>query len=407
MKIRTFSILTLGIICLPFSSSIESGVVFHYSLIVIAGFVFLYFLLKPIKRINSLVLIPALVGAMPIYTSFIAPKIGSSMLRAIPYFLFFCLFIILISEIKKKFSTLNYARKLIVNLCIVLSGYYIFNFILKSLDYGFSNVIVERMIGGKAALPWGASNTISATLLVGIIVLYMPPTIYSLKEKIRKETLGILFISSGILLTLSRTTTILLIATWLMSLLFKIKSPRALIKPLVFTSFFLITVWLSSQYWKQVEPVSYKVIFNSRFSHENNITLGGRSEINSHFFNYLINNPFSMVGYYGMLPSFGKSCHNYFLTTCIEQSFLGLFISILFFALPFILEMRIKEKKNRIVRIWKLFGILIIATNLSFEDVQYTIPYVCVFWIYFSLVYGEYFYLIAQKREKRGLNSYS
>jgi O-antigen ligase len=183
-----------------------------------------------------------------------------------------------------------------------------------------------------------------------------------------------LIISSGIFLTLSRTGILLaaiLLTFYFFQNNFFRKLPILLLISIILLGF--------TYYWSVNDPTSFESIFIDRVDVNGG---NGRFDIWVQKVDFFTKNASNPIGYYSSLYVFdGVSAHNFFLTTLIEQSILGL-LSLMFLFYPFFRKKAFLGQ-NRIL----IFGLLLCLANLFFEDANSNQQYIFTFWLYMTIVY--------------------
>ena len=104
-------------------------------------------------------------------------------------------------------------------------------------------------------------------------------------------------------------------------------------------------------------------------------TFEGRSEIWEETIEYLKANPLVPVGYYGSVPAFGFSPHNWFLCTVVEMGPIGLVAGGAFFlsvAASCISYLKSRNEAMRRISRVGLIGVSVLFLNLQIEDLQFT-----------------------------------
>jgi hypothetical protein len=308
---------------------------------------------------------------LPILTSFFAIDPGASLIRAISGLIGYLIFLYLISLSERKKNLLDDCLYIVTGSGVMLSLYYILNFSLQSVQSGFARVISERSVGGLASLPWGASNVISAVLFFSLATaLYLVDK----SKKLGLSHFALTIILFGICLTLSRTGIVL--SFMLFAFYFAQNNLFSKLPVLL-----VIGVLLSGSiyYWSINDPNSFESVFTDRVEVEGG---NGRLDIWAEkldFFTANYNNP---IGYYSSLYIFdGVSAHNFFITTLIEQSFVGL-LSLSFLFYPFFRAKAFLSNDRML-----LVGLFLGLVNLFFEDANSNQQYIFILWLYMAIIY--------------------
>lgn len=374
MKYTFFKILLwIGYLGLPFSLLGNSFVVLSlgFPFLVMSGLCGLILFIRSQSINREYLFLGAMFAIVPVITSLFAFDVGASLIRSMSGLFGYLIFICLISLYQRRKFILNDCLYIITSSGVVLSLYYIVNFSLQSAQYGFSLVISERTVGGLASLPWGASNIISAVLLFSLIASLH---LINVNKKINLIHVSALIILLGIFLTLSRTgifLSLLLLAFYFFQKNFLRKLPALL---------FIIVIFSALMYsWSVIDPLSFESLLNDRVEVDGG---NGRLDIWKEKLEFLAENISNPIGYYSSLYVFnGVSAHNFYITTLIEQSFLGL-LSLCFLFYPFF-RLKAFLNENRLI----LFGFFLCMINLFFEDANSNQQYIFIFWLYISIIY--------------------
>jgi len=254
------------------------------------------------------------------------------------------------------------------------------NLALKIHAYGLSAVLLERYVGGAASLPWGATNTIGACLMIPLLSLFA-----FTEEPMRFQWLASILLVLAILSTCSRTLLILLLLLFV-GILF-LEKRMALLKIIGVVLALLVLI---SRYLVEQDAEALSMLMASRTEMGELYTLNDRIHIWQLFWSKFSSNPFNGVGYYGSLDAFGFSGHNILLTTLVEGGLMGLLPMLAFLVGMFIYVSC--AGRGRVDRIPLLrlnrgalcFGILML--NLLVEDAQYTYAYIAYFWVFVAML---------------------
>ena len=249
------------------------------------------------------------------------------------------------------------ARMCIVSCCI-LATYFLVNFGLTALAIGVESVVVERYVGGAMSLPWGASNTIAQVLLLAFVFFAL------LENRKAIDSIFLLIISLGILFTFSRSVIFLMLLMYLV-----IFGARQLGK---FTIYGVLSVFLIG-FSVSIDFSSFEGFIADRINPEAIYTGNSRLDVMVEKIDYLLSNSLTPIGYYGSLSYFEHSAHNYWLTTLIEQSFIGIIVSFGFF-----LYVAYKAFSKG-AKVGNAFIVIMLA--LMVEDPHFTQPYIIIFWV--------------------------
>jgi hypothetical protein len=366
-------ILWFGFLVLPFALLGDSLVVLSlgFPFLCICGFFGSFIFLKSQSLDRTALLLGLFFGITPLIMSGFSPDLGASFIRAASGFVGFLIFTYSVSIAKSKINLVQEYAYIITISGVILSLYYMINFLLKTLQYDFSKVISDRIVGGLASLPWGASNSISAVIFFSLITsLYLIG--YSKKRTwLYISTFILVF---GIALTLSRTGILMSLSV----LVFYVFQKNFLSKLPILIIATLIVV-LSLVAWSTNDNVSFQNVFSDRLDVSDG---NGRSDSWVQKLNYFSSNPTNPIGYYGSNYIFeGYTAHNFYITTLVEQSVIGL-LALSFVFYPFF-RIKLFPEKDRIL----IIGQFLILFNLFFEDANFTQQYIFISWLYFTTLY--------------------
>jgi len=384
-----FVFLYLGLILLPFSTGKDSsfGVVsFGLPFIGMAAFLAtLYLLYHKVQfavSLKSTLLIAFVYVSLIVISAFIAPAFIPSIVRVIPHILGYMIFLFIASFVsaekgqREPFQN-RFIDALIVS-GVVMGSYYLINVIYGVLTHSFIEVMLDRVLGGLMALPWGASNSVAACLLIPLIVILCDRR--NEKKYGFVKTLAASIVVIAILATESRTVLSVLLAAFLLYS-FLSKTIKPVLIMLAFISFILSTVYNYSS-------AAFDMLYNTRVDNIETLT-EGRAEIWGKYINYISENPFAPVGFYGSQFVFNSSGHNIVLTTFVEMGFVGLlsilalFLNLLFMAFYSYQRSEFKDKQIKLVL---SVGLLAILLNLFTEDPHFTQQYIIYFWTFSGIV---------------------
>jgi len=390
MTIWIFRFIFLGMILLPFSTNPgDKSVVISFGLpfLAIAAVISFLFLIYSNRPFNAN--LKGVLWSSCLYVGFIAlfsmfsPERLPSFGRSIPHVIGLLIFIFILSfsndSNKAKSSWIN---KFIITLVLsgtILSVYYVANFSLAAFHKSFIEVIFERFVGGLMSLPWGASNTIAATLIMPLVVT-LASIHMSTGYKYCKYIVVVIIIIA-ILATLSRTVLVLLLYIFLIQ--------SILARSSKYIAYFILIVMVPGILLFYFNKEGLDAISQTRVNVDTITSLSGRAEIWKEFAEYISRNPLSPIGYYGSQYLFGYSGHNTLLTTMVELGIFGILITIVFYAnlltcsLKAILNSNTEHKNIYII----LFvGLTAILLNLMNEDPNYTQQYIIYFWFFSGIL---------------------
>jgi len=380
-----------GLLLLPFSTSPGANsfvVSYGLPILAIAAIAAIFYLFS--QNVHFHVSLKGVIWSSSIYVlflvvfSFFSPEIIPSLGRSLPNVIGFLIFLFILSfSHEQEFSRLKILKKFVFALVLsgsILSIYYIANFAFAAFSNSFAEVILSRGGVGLTRLPWGASNTIAALLVMPMVAAMA--SLYMDDARTYFKYFAIFLMIVAIFATLSRTVIVLLIYLFF----FQSILTRQFKLLTFFIGFTLLTVGFIF--------FSYHEVFDLIMLHrledlESTLTLMGRTDIWKEFLEYLRKNPFSPIGYYGAAYVFGYSCHNTFLTTMVEMGITGIIIMVTFYSNLIILTIRAirqAETRNNNIIIVLFVGLTTILLNLMDEDPNYTQQYIIFFWIYIGVM---------------------
>ena len=366
-KVPNYYVLfVLGMLLLGFSSSPGDGVVISYAapFLLLSCFLFVPVFLNNLSAMDfRFFLWPILFVVVIFLTSFIAAAPMASLSRAITNLLGFFIFLCLIAATMRRRVSVEWTARTLFLSGVVLAGYFILNLMYKSYLHGFQVVILERYVGGAMSLPWGASNTIAQVLLLSVA------SFLAVKNQTKWDICCLAIIALAIILTFSRSVIILLVCMIYIIIGFRYFSRLVVVGTLIFCGYL---------YFFNGESKGYETFLSTRLSLANMQTGNGRVETALEKINYFMSHPFEPIGYYSSIYDFKLSAHNYWITTLVEQSLIGVLISLVFFSLIGKMALRASPKIFQ--------GFLIVMMGLMVEDPNFVQPYIIAFWIYFAVI---------------------
>lgn len=398
----------LGIILLPFAyGSVETNTsILSIGLVILlipslVGFVWI-FTDKDSKRIVPFWFLGfALFVALTILTCFFSPDIGPSLYRAlvnaeIVGLILYVFYLSLIHSGKTVYYHVSYA---LIASGLLLSLEYIGHFIYKGIELGFGAVLVDRVVGGAAALNWGASNTIAGCLLITSL-LSLALAIFNFEKKIKNKFLYLIFAIQALTIgiTFSRTVLLILVAASLLIIFNKKKWTGAIYFSILFLASSVI-VYLFFDFYSSA--VDWQELVNNRINIETVSSMSGRTDIWREYLSQTWDAAGIPMGYYSAVKINEFSAHNNFLTLTYELGWVGggMFLFLVFSPI-------LKSFKSKIY----LHGFIITAAaiNMMVEDLIYIQVYSVYFWLLIALVYVWRFSLREEKlksmRKQSNLN---
>ena len=386
--------LGFGMLLLPFSTGAGQGsYVFSFGLPVLGFFVALAQIelvgrLKATRRDHFL---PLAIGATYVLCAllFVVPSLEplASFARVATAFLGYLLFVtIVLSMPEPPKEALLALRRHLGILCasgVVLSIYYVATAMWAASENGLLVVFSERYVGGAVSLPWGASNTIAAALLIpaasAIVALQLP-------APGRFAYISLFVILMAIIFSVSRNAiSILGITSVLLAIFLRKWLPLAITLAITVAGVLLVQV-------TDIEVLDF--LYNSRIEHYVETgPMAERTEIWNDMLEHIAENPFSPVGYYGSQSYFGGiSAHNIFLTAFIEQNAPGLIAAAALLGYPFWwLVRRFRVPMSPAARRMELTLLIVMAglvLNLQAEDAHFTQQYMVYLWYFLAVLYS-------------------
>ncbi len=400
---------------LPFSTGTGSGsfvISFAFPfLILLSLFISGVFITRK-ERVNYSqdLKLTLLCGLLHVFAIFISSLMNENLVlsfaRSIFDFVGFAIFLYITSNSSiSKDATLAYNK---ISSLFILSGflmsvYFIINFLLAVQQNSLDKVLLERENGGLMSLPWGASNTIAACLMMPFFSaldrLFNAPAqaqaetqiqaqILVKKKKKKSNWMLVIMVTivMAILITQSRNVTItLLLSTIVIGGSTKNAKQTSIFVGLLAVIFLSIT----SFYGQDLDT-----IFDARVG-DGAADIGGfngRTTLWVISIDYFFNHPLEPLGYFGMLGELGHTGHNIFLTTLVEQGIFGLVAYILFTINNFtfcLKKMATKSlsfvtKRRMVLYTIANFAILI---QLQFEDSNLTAQNIVYQWVFLALMY--------------------
>ena len=274
-----------------------------------------------------------------------------------------------------------------------MSIYFIINFLLAVQQNSLDKVLLERENGGLMSLPWGASNTIAACLMMPFFLAL--DRVFNRKSgrnnRATKNSNTLMFfvmltIIMAIVITQSRNV-ISTLVVGMVSIGFLTKNTKP---TLIFLGMLALIFFVIISFYGQ----DLDTIFDARLGDQAADIGGfnGRTSLWEISIAYLINHPLEPLGYFGMLGELGHTGHNVFLTTSIEQGIFGLIAYLLFlinnfsFCIKKIFTKSLSSTTKRRMVLY-LIAILSILLQLQFEDSNLTAQNILYQWVFLALMY--------------------
>jgi len=258
----------------------------------------------------------------------------------------------------------------------ILSLEYIGHFIYKAILLGVGNVIVDRVVGGEAALNWGATNNIAGCLLITSLIA-LALAIENINNKRNTIFLYFIFIiqASAIGLTFSRTVLVLLFI-FSFAIILKRKGWQKFITSMVLSGFLVVIGFM----FLEDGGDAWQELIQNRVDADTVSSMSGRTDIWVEYLQRVWDSGGIPTGYFSAINLNEFSAHNNYLTLFYELGWIGglIFSLLVFFAL---LE-ALRSPGNLH---WAV--IVAAAINMMVEDLIYLQVYSVYFWLMLALVY--------------------
>lgn len=387
----------IGIVLLPFTTTPfgEKGIVSYGEMVLLVWSIFaaIYLLMKnpTITKSNQPLIVVSfwlmvLEGASLLWV----PDYLASGLRMIPVIIGCIMLLYVLSAPNRSMRVTERYLKLLFLGGFTLAIAFLAHFVQAAQQYSVYELFMDRVVGGKMALQWGASNLIAANLLLfPLIGLYLGA---SNKRPIAK---AFYFGASGLqtlamLLTLSRNAILsMIVAIGILFVLGIFKSRqifRWVFSLLILTVIVLVVLGVDfSILWQQI-------VF--RFTSSDILTLNGRFQIWADTWQAYLTSPLLGIGYYGSLAKIGHSAHDIWLLTLTENGPVALFLRIaLYWLIIRRLYLALKHDKSRLQRATMLPGVLLAIlisslVNMTFEDVLLNAQYIIYSWMFYGICWA-------------------
>ena len=316
-------------------------------------------------------------AVMTVITCLFSPNIGASLYRALVNLELVGAIIYIHQESERGADDLLYHRLMFV---MGLSGTllaleYALHFFYKVATNGFGEVISDRVVGGLAALNWGASNTVAACLLITCLTT-LGMMLHEHFASERKWLLRSMFAAQlfAIALTVSRTV----IIVFLMVALIMYAKKTSIKKTLFIIAGVAVVLTVVFSFYA-IDNEGVQEVIRNRFETDSVTSMSGRTDIWLTYLSELWDNYGLPAGYYSALYRNDFSGHNNYLTLMYEMGLGGLLFSLL---VVFSIVHTFRSENN-----FHLGALLGVAVNLMGEDLVYLQVYSVYFWILLSLCY--------------------
>lgn len=356
----------VGIVLLPFSTSPDDGGVVSFGLpfLVIAAIPAALIFIYRLKLVDPvLVFLSAAYILLIVVMTFFSPSFLQSSARMMVHVIGYLIFLGLLGVFVVDRNSQDIIARMCIVSCSILAAYFLVNFGLAALAIGVESVVMERYVGGAMSLPWGASNAIAQVLLLAFVFFAV------LENRKVIDSILLLIISFGILFTFSRSVIFLMLLMYFVNFGARWMGKFAIYGVLLV---FLIGITVSFDF------SSFDGFIADRINPESIYTGNSRLDLMGEKIDYFFLNPFSPIGYYGSLSNFEQSAHNYWLTTLVEQSVIGIIVS-------FGLFVYVAYKAfSRSAKVGMAF--VVIMSALMVEDPHFTQPYIIIFWALLAIL---------------------
>jgi O-antigen ligase len=377
-------LLALALLFTPFSTGVDSGlpvISFGMPFLLLALF---FGMLNPVTHAlylprsiaPALLCAAAVVAAMTMF-SFTAPYPEKSLARLAPNLIGFLVALRLLCIYRDApEQLLDRAVKGLALSGAVMALYYLLHLAYQIHAHGAYEVMKDRAVNGLAALPWGASNMISAALLFSHAACHLQ------RWRHGGTWPGIVLtvILCTVIATISRAGMlvhfVLLIVGCLCTRNYRYMGAGILIGVVLVGAFAIVV------------PDSFSFLVDARFNAERDLS-NGRLDSFNYKIGYIAGNVMTPIGYYGSLFIFdGLTSHNFILTILVEQGLTGLAAVTAFLVSCWAVLFRAKglTPEDKASRRTLTAGALLAFVNLQVEDANFSQPYIIYFWAYFLIV---------------------
>jgi len=361
-----------GMILLAFSTSPEDGGVLSFGTPFFIASMLAF--IPVIRRFFASVdwrffIFPALYIILILVMTVFSFSPFQSSVRAIFNVIGFVVYLGLICSVLSRRLSVQMLARILICSGAMLALYFIINFLLRSMELGIEQVVLERYVGGAMSLPWGASNTVAQVLLLSAVSYLI------LEERRKFDFLMFVLISIGICLTFSRSNMLLLFL-----LFFVVFKLRQLILVGAISGFVLAVFFAYMVIFVGWDLSGFDTFVSSRTDVDLLVTGNGRLQTMMEKVDYLVDHPLEPIGYYSSLFYFDLSAHNFWMTSLIEQSLAAVLVTLCFF---FFVGRTVFRRDRKV-----FFGFLIIMAALMVEDPHFTQQYITSFWVFLALLVG-------------------
>lgn len=317
---------------------------------------------------------------LTVISSVVSPDIGASLYRAlinleISGLIFF---VFHLSSIRGGEIVYKKIFKALIISGVILSLEYICHFVYKGLTIGFGAVFVDRVVGGEAALNWGASNHIAGCLLITSLLTLIAIVRDRLPE-IKKKWLYLIFSIQVFTVGITSSRTVLVILIFFS--LFLVFKEKGLKKTICFSFFFTVLSFVAFQIFAHYSmSAEWTELLSNRVDVKTVSDMSGRTEIWSMYLQKVWEGYGMPTGYYSAYKINDVSAHNNYLTLFYELGWIGggYFTLLIIFTI----FTSLKYPKN-------ILGIVFLAAaiNMMAEDLIYLQVYSVYFWFVATLIY--------------------
>jgi hypothetical protein len=367
------SLLLLTVLFLSFSTSKEQGGVVTFAspfLGLIILFLFPFAILK-ILKIDGYIFVVSLAYLLVMgVATLLSFDLLQSFVRYFYYIVAVFIFWFILVTYERLGISANYLASKIQLSGLILSLYFIGNFIYQSLDNNIVHVLYERQVGGLMSLPWGASNVVAQVLLLSMFASLF------VGIRSRYSDIAVFLIFVCIVITMSRS--VLLLSIPILIMYYGFGRFSMIMAVVCVIASYLVMTFVTDQ----VDMTGFYEFIERRTNSKELMSGNDRFELSTSKIEYFLRHPLEPVGFYSSINQFQSTAHNYWVTTLVEQSLVALMVSIILFVLFFARACVLGVKFG--------FGFFLIMLGLSVEDPQFTQQYTILLWFVFLLIQISY-----------------
>lgn len=393
---------------LPFSSGAGAGsVVVAYGLPFLAlaavGFVLMQ-AADPRFQVRTLPYVVAgamLAFALTVATTY-APSIVQSGARLVPNLIGYAVFLYLIDgELDPDHAYAARISAVYVWSAAVLSAYYLGHFLVELRRIGLLAVLWDRVTGGAASLPWGASNVVASCVIMPFFLTFFLSDRARWRRSRWAYATARLLMMGTLLVTLSRGA-ILSVLVGLLGFAVAVGGKQRT-RLLAGTAVAVVAILLADHLLHGIITHQFVGGFLSRFQDQDIRTLNSRTDKYGEFLRLFGRSPLLGTGYYGTIVAVGGTGHNIVLTTLAERGVLGFLFSgvILLLAAWQVVHglARSRTRAERLLFLSLFVGGASSLLHLLFEDANFTHQYIIYSWVALALAF------VAAEERRAGLGT--